>query len=552
MSRQTPSSFVQSDELDRRSRERASAIMRSLFPAQRALITDPAPHVSGLCPRRSGKSYAAAAAALITGEAKPGSITIVISLNLKQLKRIYWAGGPSGLFTMDRKFGLGLEFNKTEHRWEHQNGSIGYLLGADDPEQREVIRGLEADLYIVDECKSFAPNALEDLIDNVIDPQRETRRGRIILIGTPGNVRSGPFWRATSGDSPEGLDEDGRPGNIIPGTTDKWGRTAEDDLLWSFHHWTLRDNTAAPHQWEGALRKKRSKKWGDDNPTWMREYLGAWVAAPEALVYRYSDEKPRGNVTWTPQRTAENPSGLPPEGAPWHLVAGLDLGFNDPTALVVLGYSRVTREVRHVWDTSAAQVGVHDVAQMVKDAQSRFGKIEIIYADMNNYGGKMLAQSLLEEHAVPVVRAEKREKYDHIQLVNDAFHRGEIKVIPDTVLEHQLITDAWALGDDSFEDLARRGRLIEDRAIPNDAADAFLYAYRGAMNRYGDRPAEVQHEVMSREWVTAWEKAQLRAARAEARSTPFDRALNGDRSVPHHLRRAVAKKQWESPWTTPN
>src|SRR5262249_1832161 len=113
---------------------RAKAILKSLTPAQRALIVDPAPHVSGLCPRRAGKSYAGAAAALITGEAKPGSISLIISLNLKQLKRIYWSGGPSGLFTLNRKFDLGLEFNKTECRWEHQNGSIGYLLGTSDPE----------------------------------------------------------------------------------------------------------------------------------------------------------------------------------------------------------------------------------------------------------------------------------------------------------------------------------------------------------------------------------------------------------------------------------
>src|ERR1700685_4520534 len=96
---------------------RAKEILKTLTPTQRALVTDPAPHVSGLCPRRAGKTYAACAAAMITGEAKPGSISLIISLNLKQLKRLYWAGGAAGLFAFNRKFALNLDFKQTECRW---------------------------------------------------------------------------------------------------------------------------------------------------------------------------------------------------------------------------------------------------------------------------------------------------------------------------------------------------------------------------------------------------------------------------------------------------
>lgn len=527
------------ERVERESRERAAALLRSLTPSQRALVTDPAPHVSGLCPRRAGKSYAGAAAALITGEAKPGSISLIISLNLKQLKRIYWAGGPSGLFTLDRKFGLGLNFNKTECRWEHRNGSIGYLLGCEEADQREVIRGLEADLYLVDECKSIAPSVLESLIDDVIDPQRETRRGRLILIGTPGHVMAGPFYQATC---ERALDEDGHPFTVRPGTADDLGRTAESDLLWSHHHWTLQDNTAAPWQWDGALRKKRSKKWSDDHPTWQREYLGRWTGTTEGLVYRYFDVLPTGTASWTPTPTEANPTGLPVDDGPWHLIAGLDLGFNDPTAFVLAGYSRATGELRHVYDYSAQHMLIDDVAQLIKSSVQKYGPIERIFADVGNLG-RTLVEELIKKHGLPVEKAERREKFDHIELVNNALHRGEIKVIPDTQLHNQLLTNAWALGDGTFAELARRGRLVEDHNIPNDLCDAFIYMYRGAMSRFRAPVKAPEPEYMTADWVRAWERDQLARARREESSTKLERALSVARA-PHHLQRALSRNKW--------
>ncbi len=523
-------------------------MLKTLLPPQRALATDPAPHISGICPRRAGKTYAACAAALITGEAKPGSISLIISLNLKQLKRLYWAGGAAGLFTFDKKFGLGLNFNKTETRWEHHNGSIGYLLGTADADQLEVIRGMEADLYVVDECKSIAPSVLLELVDDVIDPQRATRGGRLILIGTPGNIRSGPFYEATCEFA---RDDDGRPFTIIPGTTDEWGRNAESDLLWSSHSWTLQDNTAAPWQWKAALTKKRSRKWSDNDPKWLREYLGKWTNSSEGSVYRYYDEKRIGRpgwVTWEPDREdpVKNPTGLPQADGPWHLIGGMDLGFNDATALVVAAYSQKTRELRHVYDVSSSHLLPDDVADMLREAERKFGKIEQIYADTSN--GKMVVE-FLKKLGFSMERAEKREKYDHIELLNSAFHRGEIKLIENTTLEHQMITDAWALGDRTFAEMARLGRLVEDNSIPNDVADAFLYLFRGAMHRYGQYAVEPGPDYLSIEWVKKWEKQQLIAARKSEGATPFDRALSGkNTNAPASLMDSlIKKKKWKTP-----
>lgn len=501
--------------------------------------------MAGICPRRAGKSYAGAAAALIAGEAKPDSITVIISLNLKQLRRLYWAGGPSGLFTLDRRHKLNLTFNNSALRWEHENGSIGYLLGAEDRDQLEVIRGMEADLYIIDECKSFAPAVLRTLVDEIIDPQRASRKGRLVLIGTPGNIHDGPFFEATCPRAAEEVEFEGhkvRMPFLVPfGSKDPYGRTPEGELLWSCHSWTLQDNTAQPHLWEEALRKKRQKRWADDDSTWLREYLGQWTTDTGALVFRYGMEKPTGRVTWQPYPTIAEPLGLPADGAPWRYVAGLDFGFEAPTALVVLGYSQRLRTVRHVLDFSRRHLLYHEVVALVREAMETVGTIEGIYADAGNLG-KTLVSSLVAE-GFPLEAVPKREKYDHIEIANSMFAQGEIQVIEGTTLENQLITNVWDLETSNakfgremkVEDLARLGKLVEDKHVPNDSTDAFIYALRGCLHRFGTADAPAEPEVGTRAWeLEALRKYRARLARADDRF-----AGNHINSAPPFVRKAM-------------
>lgn len=513
-------------------------MLAKLTPRQRALVLDPSPHVSGICPRRAGKSYAGAAAALITGEANPGSISIIISLNLKQLRRLYWAGGPSGLFTLNREFGLNLEFNQQYLRWEHENGSIGYLLGAEDREQLEVIRGLEADLYLIDECKSFAPHVLRMLVDEIIDPQRASRRGRLVLIGTPGNIPQGPFYEATCPRAVKEVEIDGvkvkQPYLVAAGEKDPWGRTGI--MVWSCHAWTLQDNTAQPHLWEEALKKKAQAGWDDDDPVWMREFLGAWATDAAGLVFRYLHEKPNGHITWIPHPTIDDPLGLPAEGRPWRFVAGLDFGYEAPTAMVVLAYSQRLHTVKHVFDRSERHLLYHEVVEMVRQAVEAVGSIESIYADAGNLGRTLVA-SLVSE-GFPLEAVPKREKNDQIEIANSMFARGEIQIIEGTTLENQLMTNQWDLEKTTakygrtmkIEDLARIGKLVEDKNVPNDSTDAFIYALRGALHRFSiqDEPAETK--IGTPEWKTEeFKRYQARLSKADDRFSgnaisraPFD------------------------------
>lgn len=476
----TGASTGSAEQLAARSRQRAVAMFNDLAVAQQRPILDDNPLVSVLCPRRAGKTFMTSVAALMTGEANPGSITLIMSLTLKALKRNYWLGSRSGLPHLSQKYGLGLTFNSSELRWQHENGSIGYLLGAEDRTQMEYIRGIEADLYIVDECKSFAPGILEELIRDIILPQRISRRGRLMLVGTPGSIFAGPFWEATCPEARSAPTDEfpsGRPFMVPHDEEDRYGRPRRH--LWSGHHWSLQDNEKMAHQWNEALDLKALKGWDDDNPTWQREFLGKWTNTHEGLVYNYVEHRSTPEkVNWIPHPTEANPTGLPQDKGPWHLVMGLDLGYEDPTALVVGAWSESHPELRHIHDEKHPHLLVPDVIDLVQRNVAKYGMPEVIVVDTGGSMGKTFAETLSRLYGLPVIAAKKQEKFEYIELLNGDFATGRVKIIAGSSLEKQLESVQFDLSDGARAELAHKGRLREDPACPNDVTDAFLYMWR--------------------------------------------------------------------------
>jgi hypothetical protein len=72
-----------------------------------------------------------------------------------------------------------------------------------------------------------------------------------------------------------------------------------------------------------------------------------------------------------------------------------------------------------------------------------------------------------------------------------------VKVIKGSVLSNEMSLLQWS------ED-----RRIEDPRYPNDACDAFLYAYREAQHWLSEK-AKAKVEIGSREWYEKEEKAMI-------------------------------------------
>ena len=482
-----------------RDRQAARDLYDMCTGVQRRLLDDPFRWVAARVPRRGGKSFVALAKAFITCLENPGAVVPIITLTLKSAKRIYWRT----IKQWNQFHGLGLKTLGTEYEVYFPNGSVIFLMGAESRAEIDKIRGDAYDGVILDECKSFAPNILSELIDDAIMPALGDREGWMLMIGTPGTILSGPFYEATEPTAPNAQ------GDYVCkpyGSNDPYWEDHEPE--WSFHTWTRKDNTAIPHPetcahkhepwghlWCEALRIKKRKRWSDDNPTWLREYLGQWVPADDAMVYAYSRlvalDRANGvepRCVWNrTSRLAKDNWGLP-EGHDWHFVLGLDLGYDpDPTTFVVSAYSLTDNSLYPVWDYKANHLKVHEIGAIIKQVLTRF-PVESMVGDTGALG-TMIVESINEQFGFWIEPAEKKFKLDFIELLNSDMHDGNIKIDPDSDLALEMQMLQWDVSSDELANLAKLGKLREHRDCPNDLCDAFLYTWRYCYHHFAS-PAE--------------------------------------------------------------
>ncbi len=510
---------------------RADAIYDGLNPKQKKPIDSVIAsfkYIAIRCPRRSGKSFCATSLALWYGERFPGARILIISLTLKSTRDNYWTGAPGGIFFQNHKYDLGLHFNFTDSVWVHENGSRGMLKGAETRADLEYLRGAaaEADIAIVDEGKSFAPDLLRELIDDVLEPGLMTRDGILVFAGTPGSIPVGPFYEATC-ETARADDESGEsvPTCILAEEEDaevykRWSPDERKDM-WRLHTWSIADNEKRPNQWKRALKIKAKNKWADDHPTWRREYKGEWVTDATDLVYAWASARAAGKeVTWKPEGSGVG--GLPAEMGPWHFVLGLDIGYVDESAFVLAAYSETHKELRHVYDFKKSEMLVDDFAAEVLHCIDTFGMPEAIVADTGGGGAKMLIETINQRYGLGIIPAEKRDKQAHVELINSEFHSGNIKIIPGTDLAHELGGLQWDLSRNSKLILARTGRLVEDPNCPNHLCDALLYLYRYSYHFWSEVPASGP-EKGSAAWVAEQERLMEQAVIDRRRQERNDR-----------------------------
>lgn len=499
------------------------------------MVLDESLFKSARCPRGSGKSHGATGYAMYVLEREPAKRVLIIGLTLKSAKENFWENAPGGVQAFNARYDLQLDVSLANTSWRHKNGSVGFLAGAETAADLERLRGskVEADLIIVDECKSFAPERLKALVQDILLPGLARRSGQLLLIGTPGSIPTGTFYEATC-EAARDRFEPPQP-TCVPWVRrddpEFQGLALRDDVLeqpiprWSLHSWTIQDNHALPKMWARALLNKRMNGWGDDHPAWRREYLGEWVEDASDLVYAYAGLISTKRVNWLPAKDG-NKHGLSEEGGPWHYIAGVDFGFEDDFAIVVLAYGEHDKTLYHVWEFKENHLTLDRMQAEIEAAEKHFGGFETIVADAGGLG-KVLLETM-SARGLAIHRADKTQKFDHIELVNSDFHAGRFKLMPDSELHHEMCGLQWDLSKASKEQLIRTGKMRESPGCPNHLCDAALYAWRYAYHQFAkDRVPEVQPGTL--EW---WREREL--AEKEAFAQQLTTAKSDEN---HHLRR---------------
>lgn len=447
-------------ESKNRDADKANLLIGRLFDQQRDFVLDACTFVAALCPRRSGKSYAILIKALVTALRQPEARVVIICRVRKQARGIYW----QLLQRLCRDFELGAHFRRLELECELPNGSLIQFSGADTAEEIEKLRGLSFNLAVIDECKSYSDDLLTELIDDVLQATTlDQLEGQIVLIGTPGPVIGGMFWAITTAQEYYTLREGEEEPR--PLTVRRFGQPGPDDYEWSLHAWSQRDNVKAPQVWKNALGIKAKRRYTDDNPTWLREFLGIWAADLDALVFSYARLDDH-RCDWIRDETEHAKFGLP-AGHEWRFLLGIDLGWHDDSAFVVAAWAETFGKLVYVHVEKHPHLNIEEIAEKCKELESLFGSFDVRIVDTGGLG-KTILESLAAVYGIACEPARKTEKHDHIKLLNADMEEGRIWVDPKSPLAQEWRVAQW-------EDASRK------RVDPNcadHASDAALYLWR--------------------------------------------------------------------------
>lgn len=392
------------------------------FPQQLKFVEDHSQFLAALCTRRAGKTNALGLRFIKTMIHYPGSLSRYIALTRDSAKDIMWPV----LEELNERRNLKAELTESNLTMKLPNGSRLRLMGADMKNFVRRLRGAKCASIAVDEAQEFAPDHLENLVDEILTPSiADYPDSWLALTGTPGPIPRGLFFEATQGGQ------------------------------YSNHSWSLYDNPYLPNARDFVEKLKLRKKWDDRNPTFLREYMGQWVLDLDSLVIRYDKE-------------LNHYEKLPTQK--YVYVMGIDIGFTDADAIAVVAWSHADRKTYLVEEIVAHKQGLTELVGQIETLRSKY---EIAKLVIDEGGlGKKLAEEMRRRYRIPVQAADKARKMENIEILNDELRTGNFKAKKDS----RFAQDSYQLQID--HDKTTPSRIVVKSGFHSDIIDAVLYAFK--------------------------------------------------------------------------
>jgi hypothetical protein len=438
------------------------------FPEQQEFIDDPARFKILFGTRRSGKSYTCGRLLFKTAVERPKSNCLYIGLSREEAKRIMW---KDVLVPLDEDLALQATPNHSDLAWTFTNGSKVYLIGLDsDENEKRKVYGQKFACVIIDEAALYRID-LQELIHSTLLPALADMQGTLVLAGMPSNFQRGLFYRLTEGQEA-----------ISPGTWNAF----DGRVHWKGFRWSAYQNPYMRDVWKKEVALARASNPAiEEDPLFQQDYLGRWSVDPTALVYKY--------------RAVHNDFDVLPASNKWFTILGIDLGFNDDSAFIVGKYRPGDPTLYLIRSQKRPGMDILDVGLHIETLKSEFTFDRMITDGAYKQG----VETIRKRFNIPLVPAEKREKWEHIQIMNSDYLAGRIKLSP----ECQPLKDEYAkLIRDDRSDLPR-----EKDGLANHCADAALYLWRSIYN-YLEKPKPVQPEFGTPEWAKADSERRLNTA----------------------------------------
>ena len=435
--------------LEQQAKGVVGAVLDELFDKQRRFADSTSRDLAVIGSRRAGKTDMWPRITVAKALSRPRSLVRVWSHARQRAKELLW----QRLAYLLGRHGIKHKAHEVELAYRFENGSEIRLVGADKDREIQKKRGDSTWVEVVLEAQNFG-SLLKPLLEDVIRPSLIDTRGSMMVEGTPGPLCSGYWWDITGGED----------------VAEVWqSKGSAEAAVFEVHRWTMLDNPFIPHARQELEELKARKGWADDNPTYLREWLGRWVNDLGALFYSFDL-----------LRNTYNTRDVRPWGPGWTHVLGWDLGGKDDMALVCWGWHEGDPNLYEVfsWKKSGA---LSSEVMAVIDEQEKSKGLNIIKAVADTGGGgRMYVDDVMNRYTRHFEAASKTEKYHHVMLMNDDMRVGTIKVVPGSPLQEELI---GLMRDPDWPDPEKPDAPpTEDPSCPNHCADAGLYAFRAAMH----------------------------------------------------------------------
>ncbi len=365
--------------------------------------------------RQSGKSTTAAAKAVHRAVFFPKSLIIVVApvvpqadeLLRKVQEHLKALKGITAKPIKDNKRGIELD-----------NGSRVLVIAADE----DTLRSYTAHMIIVDEAAT-----VPEAIFEALEPMLLVTNGQLIMLGTP-KGQGGYF------------------AGVWHNGTDRWDR----------YMVTAWDNPRRP---EGYLEGVKAEKERMGLLWWFQqEYECSFIAAVHGLVYPYSLK-----LNTAPTLPRDHRYG-------WQYVLGIDYGYMDSTAFVVMGWQADDPNVYVVESMDRRGLTPAEAAEIALGYTKKYPFARMV-GDTGGLG-KGYVEEARRRFRLPIEPAEKNNKRGYIEIMAGDIRAGLVKVMP---------------GNDGLVDEWQKLPWDEEREKPMDGvkdhlSDAALYAYRATLH----------------------------------------------------------------------
>lgn len=438
---------------------------------QRAFVYDTAPRVALFGERRGAKTTAFGIKQVHRRLLMPNSKGIYIGLTNESAVRVY---SNEVLDRIIRTFNVPATILAGGEEIRFENGSLLYVIGLDATrKQKERVRGLKAADVVIDEMQSFTQD-VGAIIRDIVGPAAADTQAPMMIGGTAGDAFEHVFWyqvtRENTSETPRGTPSVRHPEWAV--WRCKWSEnTAKDEITGR----RICDNVRA------HLEEQKAKHPGIElTDSWRREWNAEWIILASSLVYRFGKVNQLGEPEC--RELNEAPIASPSEaflaGATY--ILGIDLGYNDPTAMVVCAYNTDYSNKLYIIETfQKSGMLVADVDEKLKELERRY---EFSYK-VGDSSSLQVFESLRQTHGHTIEKADRQGKLSHVHLVNSDLQTRVILVTPgNEELVQQLSTLRWAAKE------LEKGKYVEDPADDNHLADAFLYAHTFSRSLWYESP----------------------------------------------------------------